>query len=76
MWLCSAAVTYRETYLRFCEGNEGTTSRLIVIFQKIVGAAGSFDARKPGGTNVSVAVSPFAPPGVAVGVAAGGWCML
>lgn len=76
LWFCSAAATYRETYLRFCKGNVRTTSRLIVLFRKTVGAADSVDARRPGGTNMGVAASPFAPPGVAVGVAVGGWCMI
>ena len=60
----------RGMYLRRCEGDVGA-SRLVVLFRKIVGVAGSLYARRPGGSSVSVAVSPSAPPGAAVGVGKG-----
>ena len=53
-----------------CEGDVGEF-RLVVPFRKIVGAADSLYARRPGGCNVIVAISPFAPPGAAVGVLTG-----
>ena len=63
-------------YLRRCEGNSGVF-RLVVFFWKIVvGAADSLYARRSGSSNMSVAVSPFAPSGAAVGVAMGGCFMV
>ena len=61
--------------LRRREGDVGAF-RLVVLFRKIVGAADSFYARRPGGSNVSVTVTPFTPPGAAVGVAVGGCFMV
>ena len=61
-------------YLRRCEGDVGAF-RLVFLSRKIVGAAESLYVRRSGGSNVSVAVSPFAPPGEAVGVAMGGYFM-
>ena len=46
--------------------------RLIVLFWKIESTADSFYPRRRGCSNVGVAVSLFAPPGAAVGVAMGG----
>ena len=65
----------RGMYLRRCEGDVGAF-RLVVIFQKIVGAADSIYAPRPTGSNVSVALSLFAPPRAAVGVATGGSFMV
>ena len=50
--------------------------RLVILFRDIVGAAEPLYARTPGGSNASVAVNPFAPPGVGVGVAMGGWFLV
>ena len=52
-------------------GDQGAF-RLIVPFWKIESAADSLYPQRPGCSNVSVAVSLFAPPGAAVGVAMGG----
>ena len=65
----------RGMYLRRCEGDVGAF-RLVVIFRKIVGAADSIYARRRSGSNVSVALSLFAPPGAAVGVAMVGCIMV
>ena len=57
-------------YLRRSEGDAGVP-RLVPLLRKVVDAADSLDARRPGGSNVTVAVSSFAPPGAAIGVAVG-----
>ena len=62
-------------YIRRCEGDVGVF-RLVILFRDIVGAAEPLYARTPGGSNASVAVNPFAPPGVGVGVAMGGWFLV
>ena len=59
-------------YLRRCEGDLGAF-RVVVLFRKIVGAEESHDTRKPGGSIVLVAVSPFAPPDAADDVAMAGY---
>ena len=62
-------------YLRHCEGDIGAF-RLVIRCRKIIGASDALYERRPGGSYVSVTVSPFAPPGAAVGVAMGGWFMV
>ena len=58
-------------YLRRGEGGVGA-SRLVILFWKIESSADFLYPRRPGCSNVSVAVSLFALPGSAVGVAMGG----
>ena len=61
----------RGMYLRRCEGDVGAFR--LVVFWKMVRAADPLYARRPGS---SVAVSPFEPPGAAVGVAMGNSSMV
>ena len=54
-------------YLRRCEGDDGAFG-LVVLLWKFESAAGFLPPRRPGYSNVIVAVSLFAPPDAAVGV--------
>lgn len=53
-------------YIRRHEGDV-EAFLLVVISRKIVGASDSLRTRKPGGSNVSVAVIPLAPRSAAIG---------
>ena len=66
---------HRGMYLRRCEGDVGAF-RPVVLLWMIVGAANFPYARTRCGSNVSIAVSLFAPPDAAVGVALGGCFMV
>ena len=62
-------------YLGRCEGGVGVFL-LVVRFWKIVSAVDSLFPRRSGGRNLSVAISPFAPPGAAVVLDIGGCSMV